>query len=101
MGGGNEEVEEGSVWVVVSVKGHGEGGYKENFYFFFSSRRRHTRLVSDWSSDVCSSDLMGHRDDRMSPFGDQTCDALWYPLVRWPYGGHMREIGRASCRERV
>src|SRR5438046_10402754 len=27
------------------------------FLFFFSSRRRHTRLVSDWSSDVCSSDL--------------------------------------------
>src|SRR5258706_8717355 len=27
------------------------------FCFFFSSRRRHTRLVSDWSSDVCSSDL--------------------------------------------
>src|SRR5262249_56180560 len=26
---------------------------------FFSSRRRHTRLVSDWSSDVCSSDLPG------------------------------------------
>src|SRR5829696_3580265 len=25
--------------------------------FFFSSRRRHTRLVSDWSLDVCSSDL--------------------------------------------
>src|SRR5262249_56372035 len=25
---------------------------------FFSSRRRHTRLVSDWSSDVCSSDLL-------------------------------------------
>src|SRR5262245_58721408 len=27
------------------------------FYFFFSSRRRHTRCLSDWSSDVCSSDL--------------------------------------------
>src|SRR5262249_57391055 len=27
------------------------------YIFFFSSRRRHTRLVSDWSSDVCSSDL--------------------------------------------
>src|SRR5438046_9676040 len=27
--------------------------------FFFSSRRRHTILVSDWSSDVCSSDLSG------------------------------------------
>ena len=26
-------------------------------YFFFSSRRRHTRLRRDWSSDVCSSDL--------------------------------------------
>src|SRR5205807_3136821 len=27
-------------------------------YFFFSSRRRHTRLQGDWSSDVCSSDLV-------------------------------------------
>src|SRR5262245_65553246 len=27
------------------------------FLFFFSSRRRHTRCLSDWSSDVCSSDL--------------------------------------------
>src|SRR3712207_7624177 len=26
-------------------------------YFFFSSRRRHTRYWRDWSSDVCSSDL--------------------------------------------
>src|SRR5256885_6238628 len=29
------------------------------FVFFFSSRRRHTRLQGDWSSDVCSSDLHG------------------------------------------
>src|SRR5688500_19678153 len=28
------------------------------FFFFFSSRRRHTRLQGDWSSDVCSSDLV-------------------------------------------
>src|SRR5437763_3285643 len=27
------------------------------FIFFFSSRRRHTRYIGDWSSDVCSSDL--------------------------------------------
>src|SRR5215211_8496815 len=27
------------------------------FFFFFSSRRRHTRSLCDWSSDVCSSDL--------------------------------------------
>src|SRR5688500_8908996 len=30
--------------------------------FFFSSRRRHTRLQGDWSSDVCSSDLVNHQD---------------------------------------
>src|SRR5258705_5709213 len=28
-----------------------------SLFFFFSSRRRHTRCLSDWSSDVCSSDL--------------------------------------------
>src|SRR5215211_4484080 len=28
------------------------------FFFFFSSRRRHTRSLCDWSSDVCSSDLI-------------------------------------------
>src|SRR5260221_2595874 len=28
------------------------------FSFFFSSRRRHTRSLCDWSSDVCSSDLL-------------------------------------------
>src|SRR5262249_42023059 len=33
--------------------------------FFFSSRRRHTRLVSDWSSDVCSSDLDDELVERM------------------------------------
>src|SRR5215211_8247039 len=27
-------------------------------FFFFSSRRRHTRSLCDWSSDVCSSDLV-------------------------------------------
>src|SRR5437588_2588896 len=31
------------------------------FCFFFSSRRRHTRSLCDWSSDVCSSDLRGRR----------------------------------------
>src|SRR2546426_8465430 len=30
------------------------------YFFFFSSRRRHTRLQGDWSSDVCSSDLAAH-----------------------------------------
>src|SRR5215472_19367839 len=35
-------------------------------FFFFSSRRRHTRCLSDWSSDVCSSDLRRNRE-RVSP----------------------------------
>src|ERR1019366_7353798 len=34
---------------------------------FFSSRRRHTRLVSDWSSDVCSSDLPAGPQQRKRP----------------------------------
>src|SRR2546430_3658452 len=31
--------------------------YLSSCFFFFSSRRRHTRFDCDWSSDVCSSDL--------------------------------------------
>src|SRR2546427_11953051 len=33
-------------------------------FFFFSSRRRHTRFDCDWSSDVCSSDLPRCRSNR-------------------------------------
>src|SRR5256885_16833029 len=36
--------------------------------FFFSSRRRHTRLQGDWSSDVCSSDL-SRGDERVEDVG--------------------------------
>src|SRR2546430_12554340 len=32
-------------------------GCMARYFFFFSSRRRHTRFDCDWSSDVCSSDL--------------------------------------------
>src|SRR5207247_5764217 len=46
-------------------------------FFFFSSRRRHTRSTRDWSSDVCSSDLLvgDHlfhraREVRERTFGD-------------------------------
>src|SRR6202790_4951893 len=37
------------------------------FVFFFSSRRRHTRYYSDWSSDVCSSDLCRARCTTAGP----------------------------------
>src|SRR5688500_19263426 len=42
------------------------------FLFFFSSRRRHTRLQGDWSSDVCSSDL----DERLARFRLGELDVL-------------------------
>src|SRR5205807_4228322 len=94
--------------------------------FSFSSRRRHTRLQGDWSSDVCSSDLQSvgrrhvvirraadadARGDRaiarrqvlgtyrpaqkivVVEFADERA-----PDAREPAA---RQIGRASCRERV
>src|SRR5260221_2063668 len=42
------------------VRSFGQGFLRHVIYlFFFSSRRRHTRSLCDWSSDVCSSDLSG------------------------------------------
>src|SRR5262249_59414809 len=46
--------------------------------FFFSSRRRHTRLVSDWSSDVCSSDLLAR--------------AAGSSKAEWPEEGERAEL---------
>src|SRR5438045_6676887 len=53
-------------------------------FFFFSSRRRHTRCLSDWSSDVCSSDLprcsfasaKGPSVVSTSPLDTRTTDAV-------------------------
>src|SRR3712207_8329646 len=39
------------------------------FIFFFSSRRRHTRYWRDWSSDVCSSDLVPDLEQRPARIG--------------------------------
>src|SRR5438874_13562844 len=69
--------------------------------FFFSSRRRHTISLRDWSSDVCSSDLhtgsfhhMRNTPKRVSSPGACLAAARLSASTR-------REIGRASCRERV
>src|SRR5688500_20142848 len=83
-------------------------------YFFFSSRRRHTRLQGDWSSDVCSSDLhwagRGVRVNTLSPGGvlagqdDRFKDkySARVPLGRMAVEDDLKgpQIGRASCRER-
>src|SRR5262249_56672515 len=78
--------------------GGGPGSDPVGGRFFFSSRRRHTRLVSDWSADVCSSDLApsaaGHDGRRRAlpeeGAGERRDDER--------QGGG---IGRASCRERA
>src|SRR5207253_5013524 len=41
-----------------ALRAAGRGPTKGRWFFFFSSRRRHTRWPRDWSSDVCSSDLI-------------------------------------------
>src|SRR5438876_8530791 len=51
-----------------------------NVYFFFSSRRRHTRWTGDWSSDVCSSDL-----DQAAELDGRAIDRLEH-LVRGSVG---------------
>src|SRR5438132_13811793 len=58
--------------------------------FFFSSRRRHTRSLCDWSSDVCSSDL------QLANAGDPTNDAS---LV-WPDDRRTIEMGTIRSEER-
>src|SRR5437588_10922330 len=43
-------------------------------FFFFSSRRRHTRSLCDWSSDVCSSDLWLEQAGQEREYYDQVRD---------------------------
>ena len=97
------------------------------FFFFFSSRRRHTRLQGDWSSDVCSSDLVlsfylwpNGLFIRLSvvwvflkQFIVNTCDSICCRANNYltllfldncsssSPGFVFFQIGRASCRERV
>src|SRR5256885_4488033 len=53
--------------------------------FFFSSRRRHTRLQGDWSSDVCSSDLL-RAQDWLCVVGAGTRTRVRLQIVRLPNG---------------
>src|SRR4051794_41835428 len=65
-------------------------------FFFFSSRRRHTRWTGDWSSDVCSSDLTrGH----LGP-GAAGRPRAGGRMTRY-FRAAFIQIGRAACRERV
>src|ERR1022692_5352791 len=48
--------------------------------FFFSSRRRHTRLQGDWSSDVCSSDLVNLLDSGATLSDNRHCKRAPQPV---------------------
>src|SRR5256886_4131774 len=50
------------------------GARRHAVFFFFSSRRRHTRFDCDWSSDVCSSDLR----DLAAQQQRQARDGFWF-----------------------
>src|SRR5437764_3760678 len=62
------------------------------FLFFFSSRRRHTRYIGDWSSDVCSSDLLSPGPLRLAPQPVRPGLRLLRGLRRAP-GGSARRRG--------
>src|SRR5438045_4732755 len=112
--------------VLVLVHGGTVSGVE--IVFFFSSRRRHTRCLSDWSSDVCSSDLRIVRllvieslvvsalgaigglagawgairlIERLLPI--LGLDIVFDLAIDWRVAAFSAgiEIGRASCRERV
>src|SRR6266480_6947750 len=82
------------------------------FFFFFSSRRRHTRLTCDWSSDVCSSDLGAEGFGAFAglyPLDGQrflaaTTDGVGSKLVLSRRAGRLRDAGRdlaAHCIDDV
>src|SRR6267154_4696247 len=60
-------------------------------FFFFSSRRRHTRWTGDWSSDVCSSDL-GAGYGSAGRFYEQADQLLGMTPTRYRSGGADTEI---------
>src|SRR3546814_8143804 len=88
-------------------------------FFFFKQKTAYDMRISDWSSDVCSSDLiaMGEyaafRGGRIAAEDDEQIGPVDIGNGNFPFiaehqhGGKIlgmlvdREIGRASCRERV
>src|SRR3546814_5960598 len=92
-----------------------------SFFFFFKQKTAYEMRISDWSSDVCSSDLIGKeptlsagnlRDPLRAPvpWSGEPPDPFAHPQlydgVLWRRVGAYVvdlaiQIGRASCRERV
>src|SRR3546814_1366871 len=69
-----------------------------SFFFFFKQKTAYEMRISDWSSDVCSSDLLAealpqHVAEGLGPPEVEAADEAEQ--------GATEQIGRASCRERV
>src|SRR3712207_8302224 len=60
-------------------------------YFFFSSRRRHTRYWRDWSSDVCSYDLR---------HGSAPCSCQSTTAGEWGGTAKQRRLNRQDAKSR-
>src|SRR5207253_5464653 len=75
----------------IAVRVLGRGRLRLGF-FFFSSRRRHTRWPRDWSSDVCSSDLL---DPHGLELGLVLAVHVGLPLV-----DHVERLGALRSEER-
>src|SRR3546814_8638779 len=74
------------------------------FFFFFKQKTAYEMRISDWSSDVCSSDLKGSAtiDGKAYGAGElriQREDTPMGAIIAGESG--VEQIGRASCRERV
>src|SRR3546814_7983589 len=92
--------------------------------FFFKQKTAYEMRISDWSSDVCSSDLLHSVSERFRELG-KSADEFSLPMSREDIASYLgmvietvsrtfsrfqddgiisvrgRQIGRASCRERV
>src|SRR3546814_8723667 len=86
--------------------------YLSCFFFFFKQKTAYEMRISDWSSDVCSSDLLGTiRHPEISSimllrnsntrWGAVSQFLHWLILVLIVVMAVLGQIGRASCRERV
>src|SRR3546814_6029790 len=77
------------------------------FFFFFKQKTAYEMRISDWSSDVCSSDLFFYggswnRGDKSEyEFVGRRLASMGYITAVPNYRLYPEEIGRASCRERV
>src|SRR3546814_4064144 len=78
-----------------------------SLFFFFKQKTAYEMRISDWSSDVCYSDLTGNSALLHEPWTVQTRSKGWFRVFS-PFWRACRagpepaaQIGRASCRERV